>query len=334
MASHVSQRWLVTGGAGFIGSNFIRLALTERPEVAILNFDALTYAGRRENLADLESDPRYRFQQGDITAADQVEAAMAAHRPQVVVHFAAESHVDRSIQEAAPFVRTNVLGTQVLLDAARRHGVSCFLHVSTDEVYGSLGTVGRFDEDSPLAPNSPYAASKAASDLLVRAAVRTHGLAAIVIRASNTYGPYQFPEKLIPLAIAHAECGEPVPLYGTGDNVRTWLHVDDHCRGILAALERGSSGAIYNLGSDDELANRELLGRLLGLLGQPLSLIQPVPDRPGHDHRYALDCGRARRELAWAPRIALEAGLHQTVAWYHQHRPWLQAMRGREARGR
>lgn len=320
-------RWLVTGGCGFIGSAFLRLALATHRELEVLNLDALTYSGRRENVAELEAHPRYSFVQADIAEAGAVEAAFAALRPQAVVHFAAESHVDRSIGDATAFVRTNIHGTQVLLDAARRHATGRFLHVSTDEVYGSLGPEGRFSEASPLAPNSPYAASKAASDLLVRAAVHTHGLAAIITRAANNYGPRQFPEKLIPLAIGNALADRAVPLYGRGVNVRNWLHVDDHCRGILAAIERGEAGAVYNLGGDDELENRALLERLLGLLGKPASLIQSVPDRPGHDLRYALDSSRARRELGWAPQVALAEGLRQTVEWYRSHPEWLAAVR-------
>ncbi len=320
-------RWLVTGGAGFIGSNFIRRALAERPDLAIANLDALTYSGRRENLADCEANPRYRFEHGDIADAERVEAVFHSFRPEVVVHLAAESHVDRSIGDATAFVRTNVQGTQVLLDAARRHRVARFLHISTDEVYGSLGAEGRFSEASPLEPNSPYAASKAAGELLVRAAAHTHRLPALITRSSNNYGPYQFPEKLIPLAIVNALAGQPIPLYGTGENVRNWIHVDDHCRGLLAALEHGQPGGVYNLGGEEELDNRGLLERLLGLLDRPLSLIQPVPDRPGHDLRYALDSSRARRELGWAPQVPLPRGLADTVEWYRAHPAWLAAVR-------
>jgi len=323
-------RWLVTGGAGFIGSNFIRRALAERPDLALANLDALTYSGRRENLADCEPNPRYRFEHGDIADAERVEAVFHSFRPEAVVHFAAESHVDRSIGDATAFVRTNVQGTQVLLDAARRHNVARFLHISTDEVYGSLKAEGRFSEASPLEPNSPYAASKAAGELLVRAAAHTHRLPAIITRSSNNYGPYQFPEKLIPLAIVNALAGQPIPLYGTGENVRNWIHVDDHCRGLLAALERGQPGGVYNLGGDEELDNRTLLERLLGLLGQPLSLIQPVPDRPGHDLRYALDSSRARRELGWTPQVGLAPGLANTVEWYRANAAWLAAVRDAE----
>ncbi|HUX66478.1 MAG TPA: dTDP-glucose 4,6-dehydratase [Terriglobales bacterium] len=323
------MQWLVTGGAGFIGSSFIRLALAAHPELRIVNLDALTYSGRRETLADLEGRPGYAFLHGDICDGEAVEAALklAGDPPQAIVHFAAESHVDRSIADASAFIRTNVQGTQMLLDAARRHGVARFLHVSTDEVYGSLGREGRFTEQTPLAPNSPYAASKAASDLLVRAAVHTHGLPAIITRASNNFGPYQFPEKLIPLAISNASADRPIPMYGKGENVRNWIYVDDHCRGILAALERGQPGGVYNLGGDAELDNKTLLESILGLLGKPASLIQSVADRPGHDFRYSLDSTLARRELGWAPQVELAAGLRRTVAWYGEHAAWLASVR-------
>lgn len=325
------KRWLVTGGAGFIGSNFIRLALEHEPEVRLVNLDALTYSGRRENLADFEGRGSYGFVQGDIAVAADVEAALGQLEGSVdaIIHFAAESHVDRSITDAGAFIHTNVQGTQTLLDAARRHLVGRFLHVSTDEVYGSLGHEGSFREDSALAPNSPYAASKAASDLLVRAAVHTHGLPAVITRASNNYGPYQFPEKLIPLAIGNAAGNRSIPLYGRGENVRNWLHVHDHCRGILAALSRGQDGGVYNLGGDDELDNRTLLHTLLDLMGKPHSLIRSVADRPGHDFRYSLDSGRARRELGWEPQVRLADGLRATVDWYLQNSAWLANVRDR-----
>lgn len=319
------MRLLVTGGAGFIGSNFVRHTLASRPEVRIVNLDALTYAGNLENLAGLESDPRYRFVKGDIGDAallDQLLPGMDA-----IVHMAAESHVDRSILDASAFVRTNVLGTQTLLDAARRHRVPRFLHVSTDEVYGSLGDEGRFTETSPLAPNSPYAASKAGSDLLVRAAFHTHRQPVLITRCTNNYGPYQFPEKFIPLAIANALAGQPIPLYGQGRNVRNWIHVEDHCAGLWAVLERGREGAVYNLGSDDEVDNLTLLRRLLALLGREESLIRLVPDRPGHDFRYALDSSVARRELNWSPAVMLDQGLRATVEWYRAHGEWLEHVR-------
>lgn len=322
------MKWLVTGGAGFIGCNFIRLVLRTRTDIQIVNLDALTYSGRRENIAEFDAHDHYRFVRGDICDSALLDGALTeGGRADAIVHFAAESHVDRSIKDAADFIRTNVQGTQTLLDAARRHQVARFLHVSTDEVYGSLGATGRFTEQTPLAPNSPYAASKAASDLLVRAAVHTHGLNAVITRASNNYGPHQFPEKLIPLAICNATAGQSVPLYGKGENVRNWIHVDDHCRGIVAALEAGRPGEVYNLGGDDELNNRALLEMLLGLMGKPLSLIQSVADRPGHDFRYSLDSSRARRELGWAPQVPLASGMAATVSWYLQHGDWIASVR-------
>jgi dTDP-glucose 4,6-dehydratase len=312
-------RWLVTGGCGFIGSHFVRQALGHDAGLALRNLDALTYAGRLDNVADCAADPRYQFIQADVADAAAVEAAFADFRPEVVVHLAAETHVDRSIAAAEVFVRSNVVGTQVLLDAARRHGAKRFVQVSTDEVYGSLGPSGQFTEASPLAPNSPYAASKAASDLLVRAAMQTHHLPAIIVRPCNNYGPRQFPEKLIPLAIRHALAGQPIPLYGEGRQVRDWLYVEDACAGILAAAERGETGAVYNLGGGEERSNRALLERLLDIMQRPRDLIARAADRPGHDFRYAMDCTRARRELGWQPRVALEDGLRRTVKWYAAH---------------
>lgn len=328
------MRWLVTGGAGFIGSNFIRVALATMPGVRIVNLDALAYSGRRENLADLEANSRYRFVHGDICRREAVEAALSQMEEpaDAIVHFAAESHVDRSIEDASAFIRTNVQGTQTLLDAARLHKVTRFLHVSTDEVYGSLGATGRFSEATPLAPNSPYAASKAASDMLVRAAVHTHRLDAVITRASNNYGPYQFPEKLIPLTIGNAAANQPIPMYGRGENVRNWIHVEDHCRGVIAALTRGRCGAVYNLGGDEELDNRSLIERILGLMGRPVTLIRSVADRPGHDFRYSLDSACARRELGWAPQIPLSRGLRETVAWYQAHPDWIAGTRDAQYR--
>jgi dTDP-glucose 4,6-dehydratase len=316
------KRWLITGGCGFIGSHFVRQALSHDAGLAVCNLDALTYAGRAENVADCAADSRYRCIHADVAEAAAVEAAFAGFRPEVVVHLAAETHVDRSIAAAEVFARTNVVGTQVLLDAARRHGVKRFVQVSTDEVYGSLGPRGCFTEESPLQPNSPYAASKAAADLLVRAAIQTHGLPAVIVRPSNNYGPRQFPEKLIPLAIRRALAGQPIPLYGDGTQVRDWLYVEDCCAGILAAAEEGTPGGVYNLGGGQESSNRALLERLLDLLQRPRTLITPVEDRPGHDFRYALDCNRARRELGWEPRVALEDGLRRTVEWYAACPDW------------
>lgn len=321
------MKWLVTGGAGFIGSNFVRVALAAEPRLELANLDALTYSGRRENLSELEANPRHRFVHGDICDRAKLDEVLGVGGFEAIVHFAAESHVDRSISDASAFIRTNVQGTQTLLDAARQHRLKRFLHVSTDEVYGSLGASGRFTEETPLAPNSPYAASKTASDLLVRAAVHTHGLPAVITRASNNYGPRQFPEKLIPLVISNASAGQAVPMYGKGANVRNWIHVEDHCRGILAALQRGADGGVYNIGGDDELDNKTLIETLLDLLGQPHTLIQSVPDRLGHDFRYSLDSTRARRELGWRPQVKLDEGLRATVAWYRDNSAWLASVR-------
>lgn len=317
---------LVTGGCGFIGSNFIRLVLAERPQTAIINLDKLTYAGNLANLADLPPDQarRHTFVKGDIADRALVAELLTRNAFDAVVHFAAESHVDRSITDATPFVTTNVLGTQVLLDAARQAGVPRFVHVSTDEVYGSLGEQGAFREDTPIAPNSPYSASKAASDLLVRAAHVTFGQNTVITRCSNNYGPYQFPEKLIPLMIGRARRGEPLPVYGTGANVRDWIHVEDHCRGVLLALEKGRSGAVYNFGGASERANIDVVRALLRLLDQPESLIRFVKDRPGHDLRYAMDFSLAQRELGFVPAKTFEQGLAETVAWYQTHAAWVE----------
>lgn len=317
---------LVTGGCGFIGSNFIRLFLSERPGARIINLDKLTYAGNLANLADLppEQAARHVFVKGDIADAPFVAEVFAAHTFDAVVHFAAESHVDRSITDASPFVTTNVLGTQVLLDAARRAGVPRFVHVSTDEVYGSLGAEGAFREDTPLAPNSPYSASKAASDLLVRAAHATFGQDTVITRCSNNYGPYQFPEKLIPLMISRARRGEALPVYGTGANVRDWIHVEDHCQGVLLALEKGRPGGVYNFGGASERANLDVVRAILRLVDRPESLIRFVKDRPGHDARYAMDFSLAARELGFAPAHGFEQGLAATVAWYEAHGAWVE----------
>jgi len=316
---------LVTGGCGFIGSNFIHYVLEHEPEVYIVNLDALTYAGNLANLADVAQHPRYRFVHGDITDRNVVQAAMQGIH--TVVHFAAESHVDRSIHDSAPFIRTNILGTQVLLDAARAAGVQRFIHISTDEVYGSLGPTGYFTEETPLAPNSPYAASKAASDLLVRSYVHTFHFPALITRCSNNYGPYQFPEKLIPLFISNLLRDEPVPVYGDGQNVRDWIHVRDHCAGILAVWRRGRIGEVYNLGGRSERTNLQLTYALLEALGKPKSLIRHVPDRPGHDRRYAIDCSKSERELGWRPVITFEEGLRQTIDWYRNHTDWINSIR-------
>jgi dTDP-glucose 4,6-dehydratase len=317
---------LVTGGCGFIGSNFIHYLLGTDPEVAVVNLDALTYAGNAANLARLSGNPRYRLVHGSITDADVV-ANVVQTGIDTIFNFAAESHVDRSILDSAPFVRTNVLGTQVLLDAARRFKVSKYVQISTDEVYGSLGPVGAFTEETPLAPNSPYAASKAAADLLVRSYVHTFALPALITRCSNNYGPYQFPEKLIPLFISNLLRDEAVPVYGDGLNVRDWIHVRDHCRGIDAVWRRGRLGEVYNLGGRCELTNLQLTQTLLQTLGKPPSLIRYVKDRPGHDRRYAIDCSKSERELGWQPTVPFEEGLRDTVAWYRANEDWVANIR-------
>ena len=321
---------LVTGGAGFIGSNFIHMLLETRPSWRVVNLDALTYAGNLENLTAAEASENYRFVHGDITRPEDVERAFAelGKKPGAyVVHFAAESHVDRSIQSGQPFVTTNVVGTQILLDLARKHGVERFVHVSTDEVYGSLPPSGFFTEDTPLAANSPYSASKAGSDLLVRAAFHTHHFPACITRCSNNYGPYQFPEKLLPLVIANASEDKPLPIYGDGLYVRDWLYVRDHCEALLAVLEKGRAGEVYNIGGNNELANLDLVRMVLKELKKPESLITYVKDRPGHDRRYAIDASKIRRELGWAPRYTFAQALPLTIRWYQTERQWLQRVR-------
>ena len=313
---------LVTGGAGFIGSNFIRYYMETHPGARVVNFDKLTYAGNLDNLRDIADDSRYSFVRGDICDREQVLGAMKKYDCAAVVHFAAESHVDRSISGAAVFVTTNVLGTQVLLDAARERSVERFLHVSTDEVYGSLGAEGKFTESSPLHPNSPYAASKAGSDLLVMAAAHTFGFPALITRCSNNYGPYQFPEKLIPLMIANAMDDRPLPVYGEGLNVRDWLYVRDHCTALAAVLERGRAGEVYNIGGNSECRNIDIVRLLLSMIRKPESLITFVKDRPGHDLRYAIDASKIMKELGWAPSVTFSQGLQQTVEWYVKHEPW------------
>jgi dTDP-glucose 4,6-dehydratase len=320
---------LVTGGCGFIGSNFVRHLLASDPSASVVNLDALTYAGNLANLADLAGHPRYTFLKGDITSRDDVRAAMRRGVTDVI-NFAAESHVDRSIQDSGPFVRTNVLGTQVLLDAAREFGVRKYVQVSTDEVYGSLGATGFFTEETPLHPNSPYSASKAAADLLVQAYHHTFGLPAVITRCSNNYGPYQFPEKLIPHFIAKLQRGEKVPVYGDGLHVRDWIHVRDHCRGVEAAWRKGKPGEVYNFGGRCEMPNIELTRLLLKLLDKPGSMIDFVPDRPGHDRRYAIDCAKAERELGWSPRETFEAGLRETVEWYRANAAWVASINNKE----
>jgi dTDP-glucose 4,6-dehydratase len=317
---------LVTGGCGFIGSNFLHFLLAHDTEIQVLNYDALTYAGNLANLRAVSQHPRYRFIHGDITDRAAVRAAVS-QGVSGIIHFAAESHVDRSIHDSGPFVRTNVLGTQVLLDAAREFGLRRFLQISTDEVYGSLGPTGAFREDSPLAPNSPYSASKAAADLLVRSYVHTFGLPALITRCSNNYGPFQFPEKLIPLFISNLLQDEPVPVYGDGQNVRDWIHVRDHAAAILAVWRQGRVGEVYNIGGRSERTNLELTHQLLKVMNKPHSLIRYVPDRPGHDRRYAIDCSKIESELGWRPQVSFEQGLLDTVRWYQENPDWVAQIR-------
>ena len=324
------MRLVVTGGAGFIGANFVRHLLERHADVEIVTLDALTYAGNLANLDAVRTDPRHRFVRGDIADGDAVDDALAG--ADAVVHFAAESHVDRSIEDASSFLRTNVIGTQVLLDGARRNRVARFVHVSTDEVYGSLGAEGRFTEESPLDPSSPYAASKAASDLLVLAYVRTHGIDAVVTRCSNNFGPFQFPEKVIPLFVTNAMADEPLPLYGDGLNVRDWIHVEDHCAALDAVLRKGKTGEVYNVSAENEWTNRDLTREILRILGKPDTLVRKVADRPGHDRRYALDAAKLRRELGWAPRRRFEEALASTIAWYAENESWWRAVKSGEYR--
>ncbi len=315
-----SQTWVVTGGAGFIGSAFIRLVLSARPDVRIVNLDALTYAGNLANLRDVEHDSRYRFVHGDICDAAAVETAIGSGAG-AIVNFAAETHVDRSILAPEQFLRTDILGTHVLLEAVRRHGIARFLQVSTDEVYGHVAA-GESAEGDPLAPRSPYAASKAGGDLQVFAYHTTYGTPVLVTRGSNTYGPYQYPEKLIPLFVTNLLDDEPVPVYGDGLQVREWLHVEDHARGILHVLERGETGHAYNLGGGAPRTNLEITQRLLEACGRSFDThVRHVLDRPGHDRRYALDSSKART-LGWTPRRELEPGLIETVAWYRENQAW------------
>ena len=316
---------LVTGGCGFIGSNFIRMMRREEPERKILNLDLLTYAGNLANLAELESDESLRFVKGDIADRKCVEGLFKDHKIDRVVHFAAESHVDRSITGPGVFIRTNIAGTQVLLEAARNawdDKPGRFLMVSTDEVYGSLGETGTFLEDTPLDPSSPYSASKASADLLCQAWHRTYGFPVIISRCSNNYGPFQFPEKLIPLMILRARKDESLPVYGDGLNVRDWIHVDDHNRALKIILEKGDPGRVYNVGADNEQANLRIIERILERLGKSQDLITYVTDRPGHDRRYAMDSERLRKELGWKPEVDFNEGLAATVDWYLDHPQW------------
>ncbi|HMD87472.1 MAG TPA: dTDP-glucose 4,6-dehydratase [Terriglobia bacterium] len=322
------MKLMVTGGAGFIGSNFIRYVLAQHPQDSILNLDKLTYSGNLQTLRDLEKDERYTFVRGDIGDRRKVQEILSSGF-EAIVHFAAETHVDRSILEGSAFVKTNVLGTQCLLDAARHAGIKRFVLVSTDEVYGSAPSGEKFTENSPLAPNSPYAASKAGADLLARAHFRTFRFPVIITRCTNNYGPYQYPEKFIPLMLTRAVKGQSIPVYGDGLQVRDWIWVMDHCAGLDAALRKGREGEVYNFGAGNEWPNLEIARRLLRLVGKPESLLTFVQDRPGHDRRYALDCEKANRELGWAPQTTLEEGLKQTVAWYSSNSDWVRHVAAR-----
>ena len=328
------MRILVTGGCGFIGSNFIRYILEHYKPAYVTNVDVLTYAGNLANLAGVaeEHGDRYEFFKADIANADQMDALMTEHQFYAVINFAAESHVDRSINSPQNFIHTNIVGTSVLLDAARRHGVQRLVQISTDEVYGSLGAEGKFTEQSPLEPSSPYSASKAGADLLALACFKTFDQDVVVTRCSNNYGPYQFPEKLIPLMIIKALRDEPLPVYGDGMNVRDWIHVRDHCAGVVAALFEGKAGAVYNFGGDGEFANLEVVKLILDKLGKPQSLISFVTDRPGHDRRYAIDSSLAKRELKWKPRRDPREGISETVDWYLANQAWWEDLLERAGR--
>ena len=320
------KRILVAGGAGFIGSNFIRYMLNKYQNYRLINLDKLTYAGNLDNLEDVASDPKYAFVRGDIAEGALVEQ-LFGEGVDYIVNFAAESHVDRSIIEPDLFVRTNVVGTQVLLQAAYRHRIKKYVQISTDEVYGSLEETGLFTEDSPLLPNSPYSASKAGADLLVRAYHMTYGVPVNITRCSNNYGPYQHPEKLIPLFVANALEDKELPLYGDGRNVRDWLHVLDHCRAIDLVMHRGKNGEIYNVGGNNEQSNLEITRLILGILGKPESIIKFVADRPGHDRRYAVDAGKIQGDLGWQPGYDFVRGIKETVRWYVENRDWWQKVR-------
>lgn len=320
---------LVTGAAGFIGSNLVHYLARERSNWEIVSLDSLTYAGNLANLEALIAAKRTKFVRTDIADNEAVSKLFADEKFELVFHLAAESHVDRSIMSAYEFVRTNVLGTQVLLDAARAHAVKRFVHISTDEVYGSLGETGRFHETTPLDPTSPYSASKASSDLMVLAYHKTHGFETLVTRCTNNYGPYQFPEKLIPLFVTNAMEDKRVPLYGDGANVRSWLYVVDHCEALLKVAEKGRAGEVYNIGGaeESELKNRDVTTMILELLGKPADLVQMVADRPAHDRRYAVDYTKIREELGWSPRTPFRKGLDATISWYKENEEWWRSIK-------
>ena len=325
------MRLLITGGCGFIGSNFIRFILEHFGPALVTNVDALTYAGSITNVAGLAEQfgERYEFFQADIANVQQIEALMKKHSFYAVINFAAESHVDRSINSPQNFVHTNVLGTCAMLECARQHGVKRFVQISTDEVYGSLGATGKFTETTPLDPSSPYSASKTGADLLALAYQKTYGMEVLVTRCSNNYGPYQFPEKLIPLMILNALHDKPLPVYGDGLNVRDWIHVEDHCRAIFSVLLNGRSGEVYNIGGDGELRNIEVVRMILAHLGKPESLIQYVTDRLGHDRRYAIDSSKIQHELNWKPLHRPEEGIRETIDWYVANRQWWEPLLNR-----
>lgn len=315
------MKLLITGGAGFIGSNFVLYMLQQHPDYQIINVDALTYAGNLENLKSIENNPNYTFVKADITDVAAMDA-LIGQGIDIVVNFAAESHVDRSILEPEVFVKTNVLGTQVLLDAAKKYSVTKFVQVSTDEVYGSLGATGLFTEETPLTPNSPYSASKAGGDLLVRAYHETFGLPVNITRCSNNYGPYQFPEKLIPLMISRALADQALPVYGDGMNIRDWLYVEDHCSAIDLVIHKGVNGEVYNIGGNNERTNVHIVNTVLQELDKPDSLITYVQDRPGHDRRYGIDPTKIMTELGWKPKHTFETGIKETIQWYLNNREW------------
>ncbi len=312
---------LVTGGAGFIGSNFIRQNLDKN--LNIINLDKLTYAGNLNNLKDIENCSNYKFVQGDICSKDLVSFILKEYKVDYIINFAAESHVDRSILDSTPFYSTNVIGTLNLMDCAREYGIEKYLQVSTDEVYGSLGKEGKFTEETPVSPNSPYSASKTAADQAVIAYNHTFGFPALITRCSNNYGAYQFPEKLIPLVINNAISDKDIPVYGTGENVRDWIHVEDHCKGIYTVLMNGKLGEVYNIGGESEVANIDLVKMILEYLNKPQSLIKYVKDRPGHDLRYAIDIAKISSELNWKPDYNFEEGLKSTINWYLENKDWL-----------
>jgi dTDP-glucose 4,6-dehydratase len=326
------MKLLVTGGAGFIGSNFIQYMLKKHPNYQMINLDSLTYAGNLENLQTVEGHTQYTFVKGDICNVELV-SSLFENGIDAVINFAAESHVDRSITDPGVFIRTNVQGTQVLLDAAKQYGVKKFVQVSTDEVYGSLGETGLFHETTPLSPNSPYSASKAGADHLVHAYYETFDLPVSITRCSNNYGPYQFPEKLIPLMISNALNDQPLPLYGDGLNIRDWLHVEDHCQAIDLVLHKGKNGEVYNVGGNNERTNVEIVKTILHKLDKPESLIKYVEDRKGHDRRYAIDATKIREELGWKPKYMFEEGIEQTINWYLENRSWWERIVSGEYKG-